>query len=348
MGNKASTICLHLDLSCLAACYASSHVRFISFNSGDIVHRYAFLVGLSLSSVVEFISVRPWRFAPGLFWGHAIAITFSRVLFPVPHCCSIRFSYRAVCWKFSQARRWSWLSWGRVCGRRWFHVTCHHSSVLHTNHTAAPILHCSCMVRCWFLNCNASIQMEWSIAKAVFFSRWMCFVERTARSLAKSRSSSWESWIHWIPLSQWHYTQSDAWSPWSFLRGFQMFSLSSMGYQDAHCQRFSRSRGNVCTVRCPILDSAQWCFSEQRSDLCSPFLSWSLPVLAWPSGQLLGRVCKIKACRKIHGIYSNVIQQQLLQFWNSPYLGSLTMRPFCQSPGIVSFSQMFLKRSATT
>lgn len=162
MGHKASTICLHLDLSCLAACYASSHVRFISFNSGDIVHCHTFWVGLSLSSVVEFISVQPWRFAPCLFWGHAIAITFSRVLFPVPHCRSMRFSYRAVRWKFSQARRWSWLSWGRVCGRRWFPVTCRHSSALHTNHTAAPILHCSCMVRCWFLSCNASMQMEFS------------------------------------------------------------------------------------------------------------------------------------------------------------------------------------------
>lgn len=49
MGDKASTIFLHLDLSCLAACYASSHVSFISFNSGDIVHRHAFWLGPPLS-----------------------------------------------------------------------------------------------------------------------------------------------------------------------------------------------------------------------------------------------------------------------------------------------------------
>ena len=42
MGHKASTICLHLDLSC-AACCASPQVRFISFSSAVTVRRQVFL-----------------------------------------------------------------------------------------------------------------------------------------------------------------------------------------------------------------------------------------------------------------------------------------------------------------
>lgn len=42
MGHKASTTCLHLDLSC-AACCASPQVRFISFSSAVTVRRQVFL-----------------------------------------------------------------------------------------------------------------------------------------------------------------------------------------------------------------------------------------------------------------------------------------------------------------
>ena len=42
MGHKASTICLHLDLSC-AACCASPQVRFMSFSSAVTVRRQVFL-----------------------------------------------------------------------------------------------------------------------------------------------------------------------------------------------------------------------------------------------------------------------------------------------------------------
>jgi len=42
MGHKASTICLHLNLSC-AACCASPQVRFISFSSAVTVRRQVIL-----------------------------------------------------------------------------------------------------------------------------------------------------------------------------------------------------------------------------------------------------------------------------------------------------------------
>ena len=45
------------------------------------------------------------------------------------------------------------------------------------------------------------------------------------------------------------------------------------------------------------------------------------------------------------GTDRRVITRQLLQLWRSPFLGSLTIRPFVQSDGMLSLVQMVVERS---
>ena len=53
-------------------------------------------------------------------------------------------------------------------------------------------------------------------------------------------------------------------------------------------------------------------------------------------------------CAFVHGMDSNVMPRQLLQFCRLPFFGILAIRPLAQSSGTTFLSQMFPNRSVRT